>query len=137
MIDTCLYLNVRRLERKLSTLLDSEFKEININPSSAYIIQTVSMSGHTKIKHISKNLGLSSSTVTRMVLKLEKEGYLKKGSETSPCDISLTKKGSDILPEIHNSWNRFNSLIETTFTDDEIAILNKEIILSLNKLDDK
>ncbi len=134
MFDNCLFLNVRKLERKLSLILDEEFNKIDLHPTYAYILTLVSQQEYTKVKHISCTLGLESSTVTRMVSKLQCDGFVKKGSAFSPCDISLTQKGKEIIPDLEKCFENFNSYVNSSLGEESRNCLNNDIINFISKL---
>ncbi len=129
MFKDCILFNSKKLERLLTGIAEEEFANIGLHHSYGYILAVVSGYDYVKIKNISCELGLDSSTVTRMISKLEKEGFVQKGSEKSSVDISLTTKGENLMPEIRKAWNqyhvRINELLGEGQEQKYVEILNE------------
>ncbi len=137
MFSDCILFNSKRLERQLSSIAEEEFANIGLHHSYGYILSVISTYGYVKTKNISCELGLDSSTVTRMVAKLEKEGYVQKGSENSPVEISLTIKGQNLMPEIQSVWDNYHRRTEQLLGNDEERKLTKVLNEVNNKLDER
>ncbi len=133
MFNDCTLYNAKVLDRKLTALAEAEFAEIGLHHTYGYILTVISSNKYVKTKQISNELCLDSSTVTRMVKKLEADGYVKKGSESSPVDISLTDKGEDILPAIRNAWDQYHLKCEQLLGDDHLKLL-EALTSSIEKL---
>lgn len=112
MFNNCVLFNAKKLERKLTCIAEQEFANIGLHHTYAYILTVIAKAEYTKTKNISCALGLDSSTVTRMVSKLEKEGLVQKGSANSPVEISLTAAGKQVIPEITKAWDSYHQRIE-------------------------
>lgn len=128
MFNQCILYNAKKLERTLSQIVEEEFKNIDMHPTYAYILRVIASADYVKTKHISCQLGLDSSTVTRMVAKLEKDGYVTKGSENSPVDISLTPKGKKLIPEIIKAWDNYHDRCDELLSAEGTKQLNDYLI---------
>ncbi len=135
MFNDCILYNAKKLERQLSKLIEEEFSNIGFHHTYAYILTVISRGEYVKTKDISQELSLDSSTVTRMVSKLEKDGLVKKGSEHSKVDISLTEKGSELMPSIALAWDRYHRRCDELLTLNGKEELNQYLIDITNKLD--
>lgn len=124
MFNDCILYNVKNLERKLTKIAEDEFDEIGLHHTYGYILTVIGSKDYVKTKQISKELCLDSSTVTRMVKKLENEGYVQKGSKNSPVDISLTTKGKALIPDIHKAWDNYHFKCEQLLGDEQITLIN-------------
>lgn len=132
MFGDCILFNSKRLERLLTTIAEEEFANIGLHHSYGYILSVISEYEYVKTKTISCELGLDSSTVTRMVAKLEKEGLVRKGSENSPVEISLTTEGQALMPEIKQAWKCYHKRIDLLLgTTEQQRLL--EILSNTNK----
>ncbi len=134
MFTNCMLFNAKQLERQLSVIAEEEFKAIGMHHSYGYMLTAIASKEYIKTKEIATILGLKSSTVTRMVAKLENDGLVKKGSENSKVDISLTTKGKQLLPEIKTVWDNFHIRVEKLISANEQANINQTLIETNLKL---
>ncbi len=135
MFNDCILYNAKKLERQLSKLIEEEFANVGFHHTYAYIMTVISRGEYVKTKDISLELSLDSSTVTRMVSKLEKDGLVKKGSEHSKVDISLTAKGKELMPSIVLAWDRYHKRCDQLLTSEGKQDLNTYLIEVTTKLD--
>lgn len=135
MFRDCILFNSKKLERLLTAIVEEEFAEIGLHHSYGYILTIISECDYVKTKNISSELCLDSSTVTRMVSKLEKAGLVQKGSENSLVDISLTNNGKELMPEIDKAWGRYHMRIDELLGMYETQKLVSILSQANNKLD--
>ncbi len=135
MFSKCILFNAKRLEKNLSKVAEEEFAAINLHHTYAYILTVISHYEIVKTKDIANTLSLDSSTVTRMVNKLIKDGYVIKGSTSSPVDISLTAKGQKLMPEISGAWERYHERCSKVLGTEQLANLFN-MVEETNKLND-
>lgn len=132
MFNQCILYNAKQLERSLTSIVEQEFMTIDMHPTYAYILTVIASSDYVKTKQISNELTLDSSTVTRMVSKLEAEGYVVKGSDNSPCDIGLSAQGKQLMPAIEAAWERYHKRCDQLLTVAGKNELN-ELLMNTNK----
>lgn len=137
MFKDCILFNSKKLERSLTKIAEEEFANIGLHHTYGYILSVVARAGYTKTKNISCELALDSSTVTRMVSKLEREGLIKKGSDNSPCDISLTTAGEAVMPEVIKAWDAFHKRVNDMLGEDSAEQIVQELNVINQKLDIK
>ncbi len=137
MFNNCILFNVKMLERRLSQLAEEEFAKIGIHHSYGYILTVIASKDYIKTKEIASTLNLKSSTVTRMVTKLERDGLVIKGSEHSPVDITLSPKGKEMLPKITAVWDSFHAQIATYIAPEQAVLLNQNISQILDTINHK
>lgn len=134
LFNDCLLFNARKLEKQLNQLALMQFKSLNIHPTYGYIMLVVEEYGDVRTKDIVNVLGLSSSTVTRMVDKLVKDEYLVRKS----TKMELTKKGQVMIPEIKAAFENFhNCYIEQISQDkiDETILAIQNFLKELEKIE--
>lgn len=134
MFNNCILFNVKMLERQLSQIAEEEFTKIGIHHSYGYMLTVIASKEYIKTKEIAATLNLKSSTVTRMVTKLEHDGLVTKGSIHSPVDISLSEKGKEFMPEINDVWNSFHQRISSVISVNQTNLLNQEIFSILTSI---
>lgn len=134
MFSKCILFNAKKFDRLLEAIAEEEFQAVDLHHSYAYILTVIASSDYVKTKHISCELGLDSSTVTRMVKKLENSGLVQKGSERSSVDISLTPKGKNLMPEIDQAWDRYHERCAILLVDVDVESLNESLSKANSKL---
>ncbi len=127
MFENCLLFNVRNMEQKLTKMADESFSHINLHPTYGYIITLIGTYEFTKVKIIAEELNLDSSTITRMINKLINMGYVKKGSDKSKVDLSLTIEGQELLKEVVKCWDDFHAKYKEVLSQAELTRLETEI----------
>lgn len=128
MFEQCLLFNAKKLERQLSIIIEEEFENMNFHHTYAYIMTVIASQEFVRTKQISCELGLDSSTVTRMVAKLERDGLVRKGSYKSTVDISLTAKGLDLMPSIRQAWENYHNRCDQLLGAEGKELLNQNLI---------
>lgn len=133
MFSNCILYNVKKFERELSRIIEEEFNELGMHHTYAYILTFVAAHDYVKTKDIASTLNLSSSTVTRMITKLEDDNLIIKGSENSPVDISLSDSGREFMPLINDAWNRYHERCAKEFDIEQITALQANLKQINNK----
>ncbi|HOB15577.1 MAG TPA: MarR family transcriptional regulator [Defluviitoga sp.] len=142
---SCQAAQMEKLIREICSKIKSEgrkvLKDFDISPAQFDVLQIVYFRGPKKLSDISKRLGITKSTTTGLVSRLEMMGYLQK--EKSPEDrrvymVDITQKGKDLIDEVIE--NRVK-LMENVYNklgnkDKTIEILNEiNKIMNESKLD--
>ena len=96
-----------------NALLRQTASNLGLTASQAFNLISIPYDG-ISMSHLSKRLGLDSSTLTRNIQKLEKMGLV--GRLSDPYDkrvqnTLLTQKGTDIVEEIEERLLQTNQLI--------------------------
>lgn len=100
MFERCLYFNVNALARKINQIWETAFADLGLSPAHAYLLRLVlSQPGITQ-KHITTELRLEKSTVTRFIDALEHEGYLKRNKAGREQIISPTRAAKKLEKEL-------------------------------------
>lgn len=95
-------------------------------PSHGDILAMLYMQSPLTMKEIAKKIHKTKATVTVLVDKLEKMGFVQR--ETSAADsrytyISLTQKGKDFQTVFDNISMDLNAMLHKNLTAQEIAVL--------------
>ncbi len=100
----CLYHSANAFSRVMTKLAESSFKSTGLAPSYAFLLMTVNEQPGMQPKDISCQLQLTPSTVTRLIEKLEYQGYLERKSVGRATQVFPTKKAADLKPELKKGW---------------------------------
>ena len=99
-------------------------------PSHGDILVILYKYGKMSMKDIAKRINRTKATVTVLVNKLEKHGYVKreKSSEDSRLTyICLTSKGEDFKEIFLNISTELNNRLYQNFSEEETEILDKPL----------
>ena len=72
---------VRELKQIMDTFkqhMENEFKEINLTGTQGMLVRTRAHQGEMKISDLSKRMGLSNSTISGIVDRLERQGIVER-----------------------------------------------------------
>lgn len=122
--------------KKMIKFIEDELKEHGIEdlvPTHGSVLTALYESelGKLTMKEISKKIGKDKSTVTPLVNKMIKAGYIQKGqckTDKRISYISLTQKGKDMEAKYDEISKRVNLTAYDGFSDEE-----KEVFLKLLK----
>ena len=106
-----------------------------IVPSHGDIMAVLFKSHKCTMKELAANIRRTKATLTVLVDKLEKIGYVKreKSSQDSRVTyITLTKKGLDLKPVFEDISKKLNNLVFTNISEKEGETLHK-ILEKINK----
>ena len=100
----CLYHSANAFSRVMTKLAESSFKSSGLAPSYAFLLMTINEQPGMQPKDISCQLQLTPSTVTRLIEKLEYQGYLERKSVGRATQVFPTEKAIALKPELKNGW---------------------------------
>lgn len=141
-------IQILRKMKKIMFLLkqnaDNEFKKVNLTEPQGMLIRCLAHNGEMRISDLSKKLDLSNSTVSGIVDRLEKNGFVKRErskEDRRVVNISLNKDYKNItknfLKKIHN---KLEGMMCKESEEDLLAILNAleklQSILSNEEMND-
>ena len=109
------------LNRLLGKMADEAFRELGISSSYAFLLMLVNDQPGIQPMELSKKLQLTPSTITRLVEKMEYQGYLERKSEGRSTHIELTEKGSSVQPKLRRAWEtlrqNYTDVLGDRYTD--------------------
>ncbi|SNC66980.1 DNA-binding transcriptional regulator, MarR family [Hymenobacter gelipurpurascens] len=111
----CLLFSANALARLMTSLAEQEFRGTGLAPSLAFVVMTVNRVPGIQPKQISETMELTPSTVTRLVEKLEHQGYLRREVVGRATHVHATEQGTALQPQLKQAWNslfkRYNELL--------------------------
>lgn len=130
---------VNFLSGRIFNKLIKEHNNLDINHSQGKILYVVSIHTELSITHLSKELGVSKSTLTSMLDRLESRGYILKNPSKKNKRITLisnTKKADKIIEIFNNVITKMNDKFYYNFEEEEIKLFERyleKIYLNLEK----
>lgn len=102
---------VKRIKDSFHFMMEAQLKELNLTAPQGMLVGMLARHGAMRISDISEKMGLSNSTVSELVSRLEKNGVLKREkSETDgrvvmvKMDETFKKNSKCIFEEIEAIW---------------------------------
>lgn len=92
--------------RLLSREADEVFSSVGLSSSHVLILHLVDNNPNIQPGNLAKKLYLKPSTITRLVQKLERRGFVERKSEGRATSVVCTKKGSELVLETQKLWSR-------------------------------
>ena len=104
----CLYFSANALGRVLTKMAEEEFSITGLPPSYAFVLRAANHQPGIQPKELSREMMLSPSTITRLVDKLVRNGFLTRRTEGRSCLIHPTQKSFDLGETIEVAWRNLN-----------------------------
>ncbi|NGP75212.1 winged helix-turn-helix transcriptional regulator [Balneolaceae bacterium YR4-1] len=136
--ENCLYFQTNSLSRILSGMADDVFRDVGLSPSHAFLLMTVNDEPGIQPSQLSELLRLSPSTITRLIEKMEYQGYLERASEGRATHVHPTDKCRDKDADLREAWealkDRYTQKLGERYTEvlTEMAVKAKDQLESEN-----
>ncbi|PNR94920.1 MarR family winged helix-turn-helix transcriptional regulator [Petrotoga olearia] len=134
-------IQMEKLIREICSKVKSEgrlvLKEFNISPAQFDVLQTVYFKGPKMLSDISKRLGITKSTTTGLIRRLEVAGYLvreKSKKDKRVYVVKITQEGSNIIENVIKNRVKLMEKVYEKLGKKETSIeILKEINMILNE----
>lgn len=136
-LDGCLFFSTLKLAREFGKLADEAFSKTGLSPSHAVLLYMINLSGKLPQKKVGEQLHLTPSTITRLIDKLERKGYVEKQSEGKNVCLLSTPEGQAQQTDIIAAWNLLHQGYQDILTEEEMHQFLKISGKLLEKLADK
>lgn len=130
----CLYYSSNALSRILSKMAEEAFQAVGLSPSYAFLLMTVNEKPGIQPSEISRELQLTPSTVTRLVEKMENQGYLKRESEGRATKVEPLQKSLDLQDRILEAWQNLKDRYSEVLGDRYSEVLTEMTYTAAEKL---
>lgn len=135
-----LYIVLSRAHKAINEMTNQFFQENGLNPTEFAVLELLYHKGRQPLQQIGNKILLASGSITYVVDKLEKRGYLLRVS--CPADrrvtyAEITDKGQEFMAEVFPKHEKHLHELVSVLTDEEkdIAIkLLKKLGLSIKDL---
>lgn len=123
MFERCLYFNTHNLARTVNRIWTEEFKQYGLSPAHAYLLRLVLAEPGLLQRDIAARLGLSKSTVTRFIDKLETGGYVSRqysGADARESSIYPARKATAIQKQLEAAGNKLYKRMVAALGEDVV-----------------
>ncbi|MBM4308598.1 MAG: MarR family transcriptional regulator [Deltaproteobacteria bacterium] len=135
--DRLIYL-ISKVFHKLMTNLQKAFSEagIEVTPVQAMLLFYLQKKDGSSLTEISSGLMLENPTVTGLIDRLEKLGYVKRADHPNDRRVFLvhiTEKGKTVANKALPIVKRLNEQIKEGYSNEDIEAFKKILIGAFNK----
>lgn len=131
-------IQMEKMIREICSKVKSEgrkvLKEFNISPAQFDVLQTVYFKGPKMLSDISKRLGVTKSTTTGLIRRLEIAGYLvreKSKKDKRVYVVQITQEGTNIIENVIKNRVKLMEKVYEKLGEKERSI---EILNEINKI---
>lgn len=118
----------RAINERFRALHNEQFKHLNITSTQGMMIGLVAQNKALTISALAQQMNLSLSTVSEMVKRMEKEGYLVRERDESDRRIVLVKLSDEIRSNKEDLFSHFISFVDQLFSrasEEELTSIQK------------
>lgn len=127
-----LYIVLSRAHKAINEVTNQFFQQNGLNPTEFAVLELLYHKGRQPLQQIGNKILLASGSITYVVDKLEKRGYLKRVSCPSDRRITyaeITDEGTnfmnELFPEHENNLHELLSVLSSVEKDTAIELLKK------------
>ena len=135
--ERCLYFQTGNLSRVLSRMADEAFRQVGLSPSYAFLLMKVNDEPGIQPSKLSEVLGLTPSTITRLIEKMEYQGYLERISEGRATRVEPTGQCRAKDSELREAWaslrNNYTNILGDRYTE----VLTEMSVKAIDQLEER
>src|ERR1700737_3814370 len=104
----CACQNLRRLTRIVTRIYDQELRKASLEVTQFSLLTALAATGETNQKRLSPGLAMDSTTLTRTLGLIRKQGWVRvrRGKDRRERLFGLTRAGKSQLAEAQPYWER-------------------------------
>jgi DNA-binding MarR family transcriptional regulator len=126
----CVGLNLRQLNRFITTVFNTEFAPVGITSSQFNVLTAIVKMQPASPAKIARVLHLEKSSLSRNLELMRRNGWLKVGGNRRNIQISLTAKGENVYARTFPRWERAQT-VSRKIIGDGVAKNLRSIVRSL------
>ena len=134
---SCLYFSSNVLSRALIRMAEHAFRPLGLSPSYAFLLMSVNRNPGIQPMELSEEIQLTPSTVTRLIEKMETQGYLTRTSEGRATYVHPTPASLELDEEIRRCWkelqNGYRGMLGERYTE----VLTEMTFTAAEKLENR
>ncbi|GAB6188497.1 MarR family transcriptional regulator [Marinitoga arctica] len=113
-------------------------KNTDISPAQFDLLQIIYFRGPKRVTDISLTLGITKSTTTGLIKRLEASGYLSKAKDKKDkrvTTITITEKGKNVIEKVIKTRVSFmNKVIQKVENPETLMILLEQLDNTINEV---
>lgn len=125
--------------KRIHTLLE----EIGLYPGQHPMLFMLGLKGGRSQKELAEKLNIKPATITVMITRMEKAGFVERKQDTEDQRISriyLTEKGREVFSLVKEKFEEINEECFKNFTEEEKVLLRRlflQMLENLNEVNNK
>ena len=129
-----LYFNASSFFRQVNKIVTQEIANTGLTPSYAFLIVAAKEKPGIRTTELSIKLSLDSSTITRLIEKLESKSLILRDSTPGISQVYLTESGEEIYEKVITAIGKYQDQFKNVLGKKQHKELIKNIQSSMNKL---
>ncbi|WP_010286685.1 MarR family winged helix-turn-helix transcriptional regulator [Kurthia massiliensis] len=135
-----LYVVLSRAQKAINEVTNEFFQQNNLNPTEFAVLELLHHKGRQPLQQIGQKILLASGSITYVIDKLEKRGYLKRQACANDRRVTyaeITEAGADFMNTLFPTHEaQMHTLMEalTPEEKDQCITLLKKLGLSIKNL---
>ncbi|GEM50189.1 MarR family winged helix-turn-helix transcriptional regulator [Deinococcus cellulosilyticus] len=117
--------HVARAHKYAAQLL---LQKLGLHPGQEFLLMLLDRLGETRLTTLSEHLEVQPPTASKMVARLEKEGFLQRipdPTDTRATLICLSDEGRALIPKIMEIWDELERMTVEGLSQAEILLLSR------------
>jgi DNA-binding MarR family transcriptional regulator len=132
---SCLYYSANALALNITRMAEKEFRPTGLAPSLAFVVMTVNRKPGITVGELADIMQLQPSTVTRLVDKLEDNGYLRRRNEGRCIEVFPTSEATRLNDSLKSAWQNLHRRYSTMLGEQAASQLTAAINAASSKLE--
>lgn len=129
-----LFVQICRLQRNL---VASALDDIHVHVGQEHLVYRLAIEEGVSQAQLADALCLDASTVTKMLLRLERDGVVERRPDADDARISrvyLTPHGKTLVQPVIDVWSQMEARLVQGMTDTERVLLRRFLLQVLSNL---
>jgi DNA-binding MarR family transcriptional regulator len=118
-------------------MADEAFRSVGLSPSHAFLLMKINDEPGIQPSQLSEVLGLTPSTITRLIEKMEYQGYLQRESEGRATHVTPTNKCISKESELRMAWQKLQKRYTEILGDRYTEVLTEMATKAIDQLEEK
>lgn len=142
LVDRCFYFSLSIAFRSVNGILERTLKRTNLTPIQFLALKELYDKNEMTVKELSEHLLQDSTSITRLVDRLEKSGLVIRRTDNADkrsINIVLSEKAKAYAPKAKKIWTRVNRILKKNFKESDLIgffnVMDRMRELSLMKKD--
>ncbi len=130
----CLHHSTNALSRILTKMADEEFEKAGLTSSYAFLLMSVSDEPGISPSELSEQLSLKPSTITRLIIKMEGKGLLRRFQNGKYIEVYPTKQTPSTVKVVKEAWSNLYRRYHAILGDELTQRLSNDVNETVIKL---
>lgn len=130
-----MYYSINNLSKVLSEMADEAFKTTGLAPSYGFLLMAANDNPGIQPSDLSRILRLKPSTITRLIEKMEYQGYLERKSEGRATHVFPTEKCRKMDNDLREAWQHLKDDYTSVLGERYTEVLTEMSAKAVEQLD--